>query len=425
MGRGGTRNLILVLVLVLCSDPLYSQELRFGFLTVDHTGTQSNFGDRIARYVSFHLGDVLETGRFSYLGEQRITREKQLQELQALHSALSTSDGYIEQTEPDPIEEPDDSSFSVEWETITMEPPLSLSASSGDPVVLDYIKNSMRLDVLLICSIEPFNSLYRVRIDQYIGPGPEHTRLFDAVAQPFEVYALLPQVFLDLLDHYSGTGMGLVDFASTVPGISVAVDGKQFPLVDTFLPLPDGTYSITASAPGYADVSAIQRVEAGTIVEFPLSISQIDGPPVLVVSDSHLSTISIPGGPTGMSPLVWNAQKTPFVLYAEGEGQRSLTMQFSEPVEFVRIAPQPVWMDQTYGIGRNQSTLYGSLGRTLLFGAAAIIVDSISRSVASYTQDLVLWQPILLASVGALAVSSIDTGVRLFAYYQKTKYSSR
>jgi hypothetical protein len=65
------------------------------------------------------------------------------------------------------------------------------------------------------------------------------------------------------------------------------------------------------------------------------------------------------------------------------------------------------------------------LGRTLLFGAAAIIVDSISRSVASYTQDLAVWQPILLASVGALAVSSLDTGVRLFAYYQKTKYSSR
>ena len=49
MGRGGTRNLILVLVLVLSGVPLYSQELRFGFLTVDHTGTQSNFGDRIAR----------------------------------------------------------------------------------------------------------------------------------------------------------------------------------------------------------------------------------------------------------------------------------------------------------------------------------------------------------------------------------------
>ncbi len=379
MGRGRTGNLILVLVLVLCSGPLYSRQLRFGFLTVDHTGTQSNFGARIARYVSFHLGDVLDAGRFTYLGEQRIAREKRLQELHSTHNALSTSDGYIEQTEQDLSEEPDDLSFPVVWETITMEPPLSLSASSGDPVILDYIKSSMRLDVLLICSIEPFDSLYRVRIDQYVGPGPEHTRLFDAVAQPFEVYALLPQVFLGLLNHYSDTGIGPVDFTSTVPGISVAVDGKQFPLVDTYLPLPDGTYSITASAPGYADVSAIQQVEAGTIVEFPLSISEVDGPPILIVGDSHLATISIPGGPTGMSPLVWNAQKTPFVLYSQEEGWKPLTLQFPEPVEFVRISHQPVWMDQTYGIGRSQSAVYGSLGRTLLFGAVAIIVDSISR----------------------------------------------
>lgn len=423
MGRGGTRNLILVLVLVLSGVPLYSQELRFGFLTVDHTGTQSNFGDRIARYVSFHLGDVLEPARFAYLGEQRITQEKLLQQLQSTHNALSTSDGYIVRKEQ--AEEPDESSFSLVWETVTMAPPLSISASAGDPVVLDYIKNSLRLDVLLVCSIEPFDSLYRVRMDQYVGTGPEHARLFDALAQPFEVSELLPQVFLTLLDHYSGTGIGLVDFSSTVPGISVDVDGKHFPLVDTFLPLPGGTYSITASGPGYADVTGSQRVEAGSIVEFPLSTSEVEGPPVLVVGDSHLSEISIPGGPAGLSPLVWNAQKTPFVLYARQEGYRSLTMQFSEPVELVRISHQPVWMDQTHGIGRTQSALYGSLGRTLLFGAAAIIVDSISRSVASYTQDLVVWQPILLASVGALAVSSIDTGVRLFAYYQKTKYSSR
>jgi hypothetical protein len=285
--------------------------------------------------------------------------------------------------------------------------------------------NSQRLDVLLVCSIEPFDSFYRVRIDQYVGSESEHTRLFDAVAQPFEVYTLLPQVFLELLNYYSGTGIGLLHVSSTVPGISVAVDGKHVPLVDAFLPLSSGTYSITASAPGYADVSVIQRVENGVIGELPLSISRVDGPPVLIVSDSHVATISIPGGPTGMSPLVWNAQKTPFVLYAQEDGWRSLTMQFSEPVELIRVSHQPAWMDQTHGIGRTQSSLYGSLGRTLLFGAAAIIVDSISRSVASYTQDLAVWQPILLASVGALAVSSLDTGVRLFAYYQKTKYSSR
>ena len=82
-------------------------------------------------------------------------------------------------------------------------------------------------------------------------------------------------------------------------------------------------------------------------------------------------------------------------------------------------------MDETGQVSRAQSQLYTSLGRTLLFGALAIIFDSVASSVAQQPQDLTAWQPFLLASGGALAVSAMDTGLRLFAYYQKTKYSSR
>ncbi|MFA5468982.1 MAG: hypothetical protein WC224_08010, partial [Sphaerochaetaceae bacterium] len=62
-----------------------------------------------------------------------------------------------------------------------------------------------------------------------------------------------------------------------------------------------------------------------------------------------------------------------------------------------------------------------ALAKSLILAASTILFDTLSHTF----QGEGAWQTLAWASVGAMAVSSYDAAYKLFAYYQKTKYSSQ
>ncbi len=87
----------------------------------------------------------------------------------------------------------------------------------------------------------------------------------------------------------------------------------------------------------------------------------------------------------------------------------------------IEINLNPPWMEQGKVISDSQKKFYSALGRSMIMGAATILLDTMGRTLSQEG----LWQPMVWASVGALTISTFDAAYQLFAYYQKTKYSSQ
>ena len=87
----------------------------------------------------------------------------------------------------------------------------------------------------------------------------------------------------------------------------------------------------------------------------------------------------------------------------------------------IEINLNPLWMEQGVIIRSSQNKFYQALGRSLILAGGTILVDTLSRTFSQQP----LWQPLVWATLGAFALSTFDASYQLFAYYQKTKYSSQ
>lgn len=431
VGRKSTLCILLILFTVVTTVLPAVTPVRIGLLGVDLTGTSSSHLQQIFSFVSSQ-----DSGQFTYasyeaLVENRLAKTRALDELVRNHRLIEESDGdSLVVAERDDSNEEEllsqqESNNLVEWIIIDESDPLRTALARKDGIVADYMMKAYKIDLLLVCVVEHFEPLLRLRIEEFRSDGI--TRLvYEDLVISSELATLKEPAMLAIMSAYRGSPIGMVHLNSTPPGLSVSVDGGEKQRVrDSLMVLSEGEHVLVFSAPGYEEKTQSVSVESGSVEKLKVELEKVEGPPVLITSDSGYTDITIPHVIDKQVPFIWESQHNPFVLYAIEDGKRLATYQFTEPIDEVNISLQPQWLDPVYGTARAQEDLYASLGRTLILGGLTIILDSVSRSVASYTNDLRMWQPAILGAAGAMAVSLFDTGAGLFAYYQKTKYSSR
>lgn len=425
------RNFILLPLFIFAMTILpAATPVRIGFVGIDKTRTSTNHIEKIFSLLAAQDDSDFFYEKYRALISNRIMRNQDLSNLTKRHETIEEADGNSEAFEQSkalvtPAEVNAQSSSSVvEWIQLDISSTLARALVIQDMTVSDYVLKSNQLDLLIICVIEPLDTLVRLRIREFQSDGVSRI-LYEGIAVPSEVRTLVPEAIVTTISAYKRSSIGLLQLEQVSPGLTVAVDGEQVEIQDTLLVLEEGTRNLVFSALGFKSRAITVEIQSESVQEVEIALSRIDGPPLLITSDSGMAEITIPYVLTKQVPVVWESQQYPFVLYAQEEGRRLLTVQHAQPVEEVNISLHPLWMVPVYGTAREQEAMYASLGRTMLLGGLTIILDSVSRSVASYTDDLRMWQPAILGAAGAMAVSLFDTGTRLFAYYQKTKYSSR
>ncbi len=411
---------ILCLAFMLATSLVGAETVQMGFMSVTFDGITSNFANQIFTSISQFVTEIPSSPQYLQRIGERKGKHEELTRLEKQHTVIKNSDGNVPQIESGPSFPSKEESqlLAVSWKSISTSPALRKKALSGDEIVLNYLVDLHRLDGLLICSIDRFDAFYRVRI---IFHNPNREVLYDGLTKPEELAQLKGDVFLAVSAALTDQELGLLYLTTPIPGTALFIDEQQRPSYDNFIPIQAGSYTISMVAPGFIKTEQDIGVDAGEIVALDLSMNRVEGPPLLITSSTHEPVVTIPHGPSGRTPLIWQAQTNPFVLYAYQEGMRPTIRQFYKPIEHIELTLQPTWMTGTKMIARSQKHVYASLGRTLILGAVTILVDSLSRSFSSNH----LWQPMVWGTLGAMTLSSLETGVQLFAYYQKTKYSSQ
>ncbi len=387
------RRWLVVMAISLIGTALFSaaseQTLRIGIIT-----------DRIPepKQLSRSLNAVVDPRQFSDIIQQRYARMN-------------------------PDAEADDFSLadSAEIVSLDLDPSLIEALVARDSVVADYVMRSENLDITLVLVQEPFHSLSRVRVVSFQSDG-QITTLFSEVMVPKEVPEQLNQMLIAIVNSFNENRLGAITITNTIAGLQLFLDGNQIDHRDPLMFLSPGTYQLTASAQGMQFSSQTIIVREGEIIPVTLSFEQEKPNPMLITTTSAASSISINGEGMQSVPFVLTDTSPPVVITAIEPRFRPTGIHLIDHQEEILLSLEPVWYTVEHTAIREQRKVYASLGRTLLAGALAILFDTLSRSVAG-PRDL--WQPMVLAAGGAAAVSFTDTAFRLFAYYQKTQYSSR
>lgn len=413
-GRTSLRILVWIMFLAIVL-PLGAASLRIGFLSYDPALSGQRFSTQLLDLASRALDAHPVAAAHEQPMRLRIASERELERLRSQPDTLPGTES--------PSEEIELSIDAVELVALQVSTDIAAKVIADDRIVSEYLLARNGLDMLLICAIEPFDEFLRTRLMVLRRGETTFTSLFDRIAKPADLAGMLDQALLAISTLVHGRSLGLVSFGDMVPGLDVSVDGVRGSLVGDALLLAPGDYLLTFSAPGHEGSSRMVNSRPGAITIVNVDLPRVSGPPLLLTSRFPRAFVTIPAGPSGPLPLIWASQSAPFVIQAEtGEG-RPATVQVTRPTEHIELSFEVPWMDE-HVVGRYQRTLYGSLGRTLLLGAMAIVFESIESSLFSSGGGSGELQPLVLASLGAAGVSAVDTVLRLFAYYQKTKYSS-
>ena len=311
--------------------------------------------------------------------------------------------------------------FSIVLERVTVQERTADALRQSDALVADYLMKRDGLDVLLVCILEPFQMLSRLRIVEFRSDGSSLS-VHEGLSLPQDSDTLKYPALLDVVSHYLEEERSLAVFDRNAPGLTIRLDGTVVPHTRDMVLLPPGEHTLELSALGTKVEQVSLSLQPNSVERVSLRLEEATGFALLVNSFSGTAQVSIPFHGVSQVPVVADALQSPLVLHGREEGLLSQTLHIAEPIDEIVLSFQPQWMDPVQGTGREQRSMYASLGRSLLLGGLTILIDSLSRSV---TSDPSAWQPAILASAGACAVSLFDTGFRLFAYYQKTKYSSR
>lgn len=403
--------------------------VRIGFVGLDRTMTSTHHLQRMYASLDTHIPVYVSYRDHESLTVERMQQNELLKGYEQIHTAIEEADGdsrEVALSSRTASAQPEDIELSDSVTLVQLDIPTALveGIADGDDIIIDHVMVSEQVDVLLMVVIEPYDVLTQVNVTAFRSDG-DVTVVYEHVAIPSDIDKLMYEALVTTLSYFNRSPLGLVRVSGGPPGMGVSVDDEVKTISDTLVVLEPGMRRLEFSAPGYESSTSIVEVDPQAVTYLKIDMDRIIGPPVLVTSDSGATDVTISHRISQRVPFVWEGQETPFALYAQEEGKGMLTMRFTEPVQEIHLSMRPQWIDPVYATARAQDSTYAALGRTLLFGALTIVVESISRTVASYTQDRTLWQPFLLGAAGATAVSLFDTSVRLFAYYQKTKYSSR
>ncbi len=417
MKRGYRWVIILVFFLMICQVQLgASESVRIGYSLVVPDSLRNTAIQNLGNYIQRDITRYEPSDSYVQLMNDRLEHEQFRSHL----AEIQKSD-YQEAQHPFVFTTEEASAFT--WEALELPHVVTRALASGDTAVADFIMKSHRLEALLICVLEPLESIYRLRIDEFRSDGSV-VNIYETVTLRADEENAVLTALLPILSYYGSQDAGVVSIQSNTPGLSLDINGEEFPQHTQHIVLPVGTYELHATAPEREERVYTIDLASGEIVSLDINLPVLSGNPLLITS-YHTLDIVIPQITQTQVPVLIQEISPPFVVYARKQGEPVRTIHVAESTEEIYLSLQPPWMDSVHGSMRSQSAVYASLGRTLLLGGLTVLIDSISRSMASYTGSTSPWQPALIASSGALALSLFDTGVRLFAYYQKTKYSSR
>ena len=428
MRRGCRSILLLVLVALLGTAWLTASEsVRIGLVPVHTTvGNQSLLSD-LDTHIQRALQQQPSSDSYMPLVTTRVDNRVQRDLLNRKHTAWGGSGQLLDSvfSSSEQMPKPEfKHPLPYVFERIEPPPEIAQALAEHDAVVADYLMRKHSLDALLVLILEPFEMLSRLRVSEFRSDSTR-TTIHEEISLPQDSDSLLQASVLAIVSHYREDELSMVVFAPTAPGLEVLLDEERVDLFGNLLLTTEGEHNLEARALGTQSKLLSLELQPGSITHIDLELEPQKGRPLLITSNSGTAFVSIPSHGTMQLPNVVESISTPNVLYGRADGMSPMIVHMMDSTDEISFAFQPPWLSPKLGTAREQRSLYASLGRSLLFGGLAILVDSISRSVVSDPAQLSEWQPVLLASAGAFAVSLFDTGSRLFAYYQKTKYSSR
>jgi len=418
------RKIRILLLCFLCVGALSgAKSLQFGWISVVEAPHARYFPPTLFEMIAAYGQTVEFSDHYEDLYKQRILQTEKKSFLEEKHRKIKQLDGVVPQIEMTPPSPPlsDETSFDVVWQQIDVAPSLAQAITASDATVIDYILALHNLDYLFVCSINYFDAFLRVRMVTYHRFHYEGVVLYDGLTLPEELSKLKGEVFLASISSLSPQSLGLLHILNSIPGLALSADDREIAMYDRFLPLAEGMHDLSFTSQGFNPVEQEVFVQAGQIKTLALAMERISGPPLLVTSFTHTPEVTITQGPRGALPLIWPSQQTPFSLYGYQKGLLPTIRQYNSPLEHIELTLHPPWMHSAGAVARSQKSVYASFGRTLLLGATAIVLDALSRSLSTTTY----WQPLVWGALGGVVLSSIETGAQLFAYYQKTKYSSQ
>ena len=413
------------IVLLLCGalmcgmQVLSAESVRIA--VVDATTDSPVHPDQMRRYFT-SLCDYLE--RYGELTSwtlsalQRIDDQRLQDYLLRVHTNLHASDGQIDELSSDDTP-PTIDSIQVLQPAISTA--LLTELASRDLRVADFLLRREQLDVLVVIHFAQRESLVRLHIDAYRRDGSADV-IFEDIALLQDVHTMLRDSMLPTVRFFSETPLAALTVSDAPSGLRLSVDGHQFGSDALPLILPTGTHTVRAEAPGMQTLTQIISIDTDEVKTVEFAFRSVERFPLLVTSDWKLTTVQAPSEEVHQVPIVLLSQQIPSVLHAyDGEGQMQV-YHLTEKQDEVNLSWHPRWVNPVFGTARQQDAVYASLGRSMLLVGLTILSDSLIRSTGANSD---LWEPVLYVSGGAAGVSFIDTVFRLFAYYRKTKYSSR
>lgn len=409
--RVGLTILALLLLFPLVGAP----SLRVGYLPIIAPTIESPIGEQLFAFVTDALSSVASQESFMEEIEVRLNRQAYLKHLEEVHKEIAKGDGKTPQREFEPIVVEFEESIESEWVYLKVHPQLVKGVEGKNQILINYLLQSNTLDTLLIFKVDPFDRFYRLRLILLDEP------LYDAIVAPQELSTQMGELFIALLNRLVDPQIALLQVDGVSSTISLTIDGERRGSFGGFIPLIEGDYIVRGVASGYHPLEEEIQIEAGTIYPFFIDLEAVDPTPLLLTSVTGSPTIQISDGLVASLPLVWPNQSPPYTLYATQEGRLPLVKQISSAVGEIEINLNPLWMEQGKVIRSSQNKFYQALGRSLILAGGTILVDTLGRTFSQQP----LWQPLVWATIGALAISTFDASYQLFAYYQKTKYSSQ
>lgn len=409
----GRVRLVVVVLLLAFSATLNAVSWEVGFIGVDRTGSGHDTLEEISALCKNYFTMLPVDAHVRSVVQTRLNRNQR-------NALLREAGGVASTIElPPQTEEQLDSPLTVTWHTVQSSVALADAVAAGDIIVGHYLTLANDLDELVVVSLDNLDTFQRLNIKRYIAQGTEMELLFDRIAGAEELDKLIIQSLFALAPHFFGREAGALAVNSSVPLTSVHLNGEAVAHWDMIV-VPAGSYELSASAFGYEDVQVRCEVRANEICVVEPVFIEKEGSPLLITSRFGQAGIMIDGEEHAM-PFLLEQHKTPFAYEAKKEGYRTVIDHVPEGEKHLSISWRPLFLEPQTTIPRAQEAFYHSLARTLLGGALTIAIDSLGHA----SSNVQSWQPFVIAAAGVTAVSLADTIIRLFAYYQKTQYSSQ
>jgi hypothetical protein len=339
--------------------------------------------------------------------------------------SMQKNDGKVTPLKlPTPLVDSLGDEITIEWSLVPIPQLFRQSIADGDDILLAHMAHVQDLDQILVVSVMKMDRFIRLIIEDYTVHTGILRVLFDRIAQPQDISQLIQDAMVLSASVFHGSPVGAVLVKSSVLGVSATLNNTISVVPENIIFVEPGIYNLQATANGYETRLQEIQVVQDELVSIDLTLTKMEGGPLLVQSPQGQATFTILPDSTTTIPHLFLQQETPVVFRAEKKGFLPIEGQLVNTQNIMELRFIPEWMTMDNTLVRQKDAFYASLGRTLLLVGLSIGMESLSRA-ASTTLTNNAWQPAVLASAGLMGVSLTDTLFRLFAYYQKTQYISR